>query len=237
MEITLNFDPWDKLLHQYVDKQGRVNYKTWKAESAQALQRWLGVLSEVNLQDYPDPDQQLAFWLNLYNALVIAEVLRSYPIPSIRPRIFGVPNWVAFLQFFSRPVFTLGERRYSLNAIEHGTIRPRFQDPRVHFALVCAASGCPLLRDEAYRPQRIQTQLDEDAGRFINNPDKVRFDAATTTLYCSRIFQWYRRDFLDVAPSIPAYAGQYLASGATLTDATTVRYLDYDWHLNQRISS
>jgi hypothetical protein len=184
----LNFEPWDRMLHQYVDVQGRVNYQTWKLESAGALQRWLNGLSRVNLKNYPDSSRRLAFWLNLYNALVIAQVLKRYPVTSVRPQILGIPNWIAFFWFFSRPIFSLGDRRYSLNDIEHGTIRAEFKDPRIHFALVCAGVGCPLLRPEAYQPERVQTQLEEDAKRFINNPAKVRFDASTETLYCNKIF-------------------------------------------------
>lgn len=233
----LNFEPWDRMLHQYVDAQGRVNYQTWKVAAVGELQQWLNELSGLNLQDYPDSNQRLALWLNLYNALVIAQVLRSYPISSIRPQIFGIPSWIAFFWFFSRPVFSLGDRRYSLNDIEHGVVRAEFKDPRIHFALVCAAVGCPLLRNQAYQPQQVQTQLDEDAKRFINNPDKVRFDAATETLYCSKIFKWYRQDFLNVAASLPAYIQTYLSPNLPLTSATPVRYLDYNWCLNQRMSS
>src|SRR5579883_425276 len=233
----LNFESWDKMLHQYVDVQGRVNYSTWKLESAGELQHWLSKLAEVNLQNYPDSNQQLAFWHNLYNALVIAQVLKRYPTDSIRPQILGIPNWIAFFWFFSRPAFALSEHRYSLNDIEHGTIRAEFKDSRIHFALVCAAIGCPLLRNEAYQPERVQIQLNEDARRFINNPAKVRFDAGTKTLYCSKLFKWYRQDFLNVATSIPAYIQAYLSPTVSLMDSTPVQYLDYDWSLNQRMSS
>jgi hypothetical protein len=233
----LNFEPWNEMLHQYVDSEGRVDYQTWKQESMQKLQQWLDQSSAINLQEYPDPNQQLAFWLNLYNALVIAQVLRVYPIPSIRPQIWGIPNWIAFLRFFSRPVYCLSDRRYSLNQIEHGTIRPQFNDPRIHFALVCAAAGCPLLRNEAYLPDAVQVQLEADASRFINNSAKVRYDTETETLYCSRIFKWYRQDFLKVSASIPAYIQTYLSPNIALSAAPSVRYLDYDWRLNQRISS
>lgn len=233
----LNFESWDRMLHQYVDTQGRVNYQTWKQEAGPRLQQWLDELAQLNLQDYPNANQQLALWLNLYNALVIAQVLQIYPIPSIRPQILGIPNWLAFLKFFTRRVYTLGDRSYSLNDIEHRTIRPQFKDPRVHFALVCAAIGCPLLRNEAYQLDQIQAQLDNDASRFINNPAKVRFDTNTNTLYCSQIFRWYQSDFLTHSSSIPTYIQTFLTSTDCLTDTTPVRYLKYDWSLNQRMSS
>jgi hypothetical protein len=225
------------MLRQYVDEQGWVNYQTWQIEATQKLDTWLAETAQISLQDYPEKDQQLALWLNLYNALVIAQVLKRYPIASIRPTILGVPNWLAFFQFFVRPVYTLKGQPYSLNDIEHGTIRPQFQDPRIHFALVCAATGCPLLRNEAYLPERVQTQLTEDADRFINNPQKIHYDATTGTLYCSQILKWYRQDFLQVAPSIPVFVRSYLSSTSEFNPNAQVRYLPYDWRLNQRMSS
>lgn len=227
-----DFEQWDQLLHQYVDPQGKVNYCAWKAESPAALKQWLSKISVVNLP-VAEFDQQLAFWLNLYNAAVIDQVLEQYPIDSIRPTFLGIPNWIAFLQFFQRKVVEINTQPYSLNQIEHNTIRPQFQEPRVHFALVCAAIGCPLLRNEAYRPERVQQQLEEDAWRFINNSQKVRYEPPF--LYCSKIFKWYEKDFLKQHASIPEYVQKYLPE-PIYTDCK-IRYLDYDWSLNQRTSS
>jgi DNA-directed RNA polymerase alpha subunit len=109
------------------------------------------------------------------------------------------------------------------------------QEPRIHFAIACASIGCPLLRNTAYEAEYVRQQLQEDADRFINNPNKVRYDAQENVLYCSKILKWYRKDFLSVAPSIPQYVGAYLKQSLTAT--TPIVYLDYDWSLNQRISS
>ncbi|MBD3880537.1 DUF547 domain-containing protein [Phormidium tenue FACHB-886] len=233
---ALDFTPWDLLLRQYVDSQGRVDYAAWQAQPTQVLSDWLNQMAGVEIAAL-DVDQRLAFWLNLYNALVIDRVLQRYPIASIRPTVLGIPNWLAFFWFFVRPVYHLGKTRYSLNAIEHDTLRQDFDEPRIHFALVCAAIGCPLLRNEAYQPQSVRSQLEADASRFINNPAKVYYDAQTQTLYCSQILKWYRQDFLKVASSIPAYVQPYLSFPLPDVSSLTVRYLDYDWSLNQRISS
>jgi hypothetical protein len=226
-----NFEQWNQLLHQYVDSQGKVNYRDW-TESVIPLKQWLSEISAVNLPD-AEPDQQLAFWLNLYNAAVINQVLEQYPIDSIRPTFLGIPNWIAFLQFFQRKVVSINHQPYNLNQIEHDTIRPQFRDPRVHFALVCAAIGCPLLRNEAYQPERVQQQLEDDAQRFINNPQKVRYDPPF--LYCSKIFKWYEKDFLKDHASIPVYIQKYLPE--SISSDCKIRYLNYDWSLNQRTSS
>ncbi len=230
----INFATWDKLLHQYVDSQGRVNYQAWKAESSQVLNQWLADIEQLDIRSLSHPDEQLALWMNLYNAFTIASVLERYPIRSIQPKIFGIPNWIAFLWFFEGSAHKVGDCRYSLNQIEHKILRRRFEEPRIHFALVCASIGCPLLRNSAYLPESVREQLEEDVKRFINNPDKVRYDAQTQTLYCSKIFKWYRRDFLLQAPSVPDYIRSYLETDAPIGQKTAIAYLHYDWGLNQQ---
>jgi len=232
-DMTLNFKPWDELLHRYVDREGKVNYQAWQTQSRQQLTDWLEEISQITLENYPKSEQKLALWLNLYNAIAIAQVLKVYPITTIRPTILGIPNWIAYFRFFQRDVYQMRDRQYSLDDIEHGIIRPQFNDPRIHFALVCAAVGCPLLRNEAYLPENLQAQLEEDAKRFINNPTKVNYDVSSQTLYCSRIFQWYDRDFLKVADTIPNYIQNYLSPPLKLPTSLRLRYLNYDWRLNQ----
>ena len=207
-----------------------------RSRSRQKLTDWLQELSEINLESL-NPKQQLALWLNLYNALVIQQVLQNYPLKSILPIFLGIPNWLAFWRFFSRRVYTIDGNRYSLNNIEHDVIRSQFSDPRIHFALVCAAMGCPLLRNEAYQSDRLEAQLEEDAKRFINNSDKVYYDSGDQVLYCSKIFKWYEQDFIQVSESIAEYIQTYSTKDIPLNKSVTIKYLDYDWNLNQRISS
>lgn len=221
---------WDGLLRRHVDDRGRVDYATWQRQGAAELEDWLADQRPFD----PEPDssaQAMALWINLYNALVIRQVLARFPLASIRPTIAAVPNWPAFLAFFSRPVISLQGQPLSLNRIEHAILRPRFGDPRLHFALVCAAVGCPLLRPEAYRAERLEAQLEEDALRFLQHPHKLRFDPVNGRLFVSRIFQWYRHDFLAVAPSIADYVGRYRPELALPADVR-LSYLPYNWTLN-----
>jgi hypothetical protein len=233
----IDFAPWDALLCQYVDEQGRVDYLAWKREQPQALAEWLSNLKQLHFEPDSRSDEQLALWINLYNAFTISTILERYPIDSIRPQILGIPNWLGFLWFFMRPAYQISGQRYSLAQIENKMLRDQFKEPQIHFAIVCASIGCPLLRKGAYWPNQVHNQLDEDARRFINNPDKVRYDSQTSTLYCSQIFKWYRKDFLKVAPSVPEYIRSYLKTDLPLTSSTAIAYLYYDWSLNQRISS
>lgn len=230
----LNFAIWDSLLQEYVNDQGQVDYGRWQQASLVELEQWLTDMSDVDLQSL-DRMQAIALLLNLYNALTLRQVLYQYPIHSIRPQVLGIPNWLAFLRFFTQTVYCLNGQSLSLNTIEHSMLRQHLE-PRIHFALVCASVGCPLLRAEAYVPDQLTAQLEEDCERFINNPDKVRYDTARQTLFCSKIFKWYQADFLTVAESIPAYIDRYY-NAAQLPASVTVVYLPYSWDLNQRPSA
>ncbi|MEO8893727.1 MAG: DUF547 domain-containing protein, partial [Coleofasciculaceae cyanobacterium] len=194
------------------------------------LTQWLADIKQADITAL-NSDQQLALWINLYNAFTVASILESYPIISIQPKILGIPNLLAFAWFFYRPTHKIGDSYYYLNQIEHRILRKKFNEPRIHFALVCASLGCPLLRNEAYDGD-VRNQLEDDAMRFINNPDKVRYEASTQTLYCSKIFKWYKSDFLQVAASIPDYIGSYLKTD--IVSSVAIAYLDYDWNLNQQ---
>ena len=233
MIATIDLRIWDELLQRYVDDLGRVNYRRWKAEGADVLRVWLESLADLDLADFTDADARLALWLNAYNAIAISQVLEVYPIASIRPKVLGIPNWLSFLDFFTRSNTIVGGKKYSLNQIEHAILRPEFAEPRIHFALVCASVGCPLLRRGAYFPESVRTQLEADASRFIHNPDKVRYDAQKKTLYLSKIFKWYEEDFVKAAGSVADYVGGYLGPEAAVGDGWAIVFLPYDWNLNR----
>ncbi len=222
------------MLQEYV-KDGSVDYARWQQESAKALDEWLESVQSVELEKL-DRENAIALLLNLYNALVIQQILQKYPIESIRPHFLGVPNWISFLLFFKKRIYQLDGQALSLDGIEKGILRSRYKEPRMHFALVCASQGCPLLRSEAYWPDRLSAQLEEDTARFVNNPDKVHYAAPERTLYLSKIFKWYQSDFLTQAASIPGYIQPYL-TGVQLPDDISLAYKPYSWQLNQRTSS
>jgi hypothetical protein len=233
----IDFGVWHGLLQQYVNPQGQVDYHAWKSQQPHTLANWLCNLESLDLESNLTRSEQLALWINLYNAFTVSVILERYPITSIRPLVLGIPNWLAFLWFFQRRGYHFSGQNYSLAQIENQILRKLLQDPRIHFAIVCASVGCPQLRCEAYLPKMIEQQLEADAERFINNPDKVYYDFQVGILYCSKIFKWYRQDFIAKAPSIPSYIRSYLKTDLPLTALTPIVYLYYDWSLNQRISS
>lgn len=223
---------WDQLLQRYVDGDGRVDYAGWQSRDRHTLNAWLA----AQTAHAEGRQEQLAHGINLYNAFTIQAVLEAYPIASIRPSLLGLPNWIGFLRFFQRPVHRLQDGCFSLAQIENQLLR-QLGDPRIHFAIVCASLGCPLLRQGAYRADGVEQQLEDDLSRFITNPTKVRFERERNILWCSRIFQWYRADFLAVSASLPSYILPQLCDGLVPGPEPRVRFLPYDWSLNQRMSS
>lgn len=105
MNNSINFDLWDTLLKKYVSEQGRVNYAAWKRDEPEVLANWLSSIATLQINENAGTplniNDQLALWVNLYNAFTVATILEKYPIKSVLPRILGIPNWLGFLWFFS----------------------------------------------------------------------------------------------------------------------------------------
>jgi len=227
----IDYSVWDQLLKEYVNNEGKVDYKRWQREAKEDLKQWLNSISDFEPTQVTS-EEGLTFLINLYNALVIVQILKKYPIDSIIPRFLGIPNWISFFRFFSQPVYQFQNQSLSLNDIEHKMLRKQWQEPRIHFALVCAAIGCPLLRNEAYQPKRVLEQLEAEASRFINNPNKVKYIPESNLLQCSKIFKWYEKDFLKVASSVPSYINQY--SSIPINESVSIKYFPYSWQLNEQ---
>lgn len=218
---------FDQVLQGYVDSQGRVDYARLKSNPG-TLESYLDLLA-VNAPDDNAPFQTgLAFWINAYNALTIKGVLDHYPTTSVRKvKLFG--------GFFSRIKFQVGGRSYTLDNIEHDIIRYEFGDSRIHFALVCASLGCPILEKRAFVPETLEKRLDNATANFINNPEKVRLDRENSILHLSQIFEWYAEDFEDTHGSVINFISEYLpeADAAFLKkEEVQIQYLKYDWSLN-----
>jgi thiol-disulfide isomerase/thioredoxin len=233
--------PFEQLLSTYVSGDGSVDYARWKEtpRDVARLEAYLSSLEGSSPDAASAPSAsgatELSYWLNLYNALVIREVLRRWPLPSVQQ----AP------QFFKLTVAVVGERHLSLDEIEKEIIRSTFKDPRIHFALNCGARSCPALRPEIFAPAKLARQLDGAARRFVNDTHNVEVKSADRTVLLSALFDWYRDDFAALATSrgeradsigaLLVYAEPPLA--AALRRAREERYRivfrDYDWELNQ----
>lgn len=220
---------WTATLDRWV-RDGRVDYAGLARDGQTALDAYLATLSGTCATDYSSwsTADRIAFWVNAYNAFTVRLVLNHYPVASIRT-IGWLPG-AAFRDAFI-PMPALKGGMISLDDIEHATLRSAFREPRIHFALVCAARSCPELRSEAYRGADLDRQLDDQARTFLHDPGKNRVDVAGKTLRLSRIFSWFEGDFDAAAGSVPAFVAPYLTDVAPVA-VYRVEYLDYDWALN-----
>jgi len=229
----VSHDAWKALLNRYV-KQGSVDYRRWhKAEAdRRSLKSYIEKLSGYCKPAFKGLSKkaQLASLINLYNAAVIDLVLRHYPISSIndigKENIFERP--ILSLQWFSEPLV-------SLNTLENNIIRSQFAEPRIHFALVCAAGSCPVLLNEPYEAGRVLEQLEEQTRRFLGDSSQVTYSKKQNAVLVSKIFDWFRADFEKNAGSLNAYLYRELRKNNLLPDKVnpTVNFREYSWKLNQ----
>ena len=226
---TFSHTLFDQVLQAYVDEQGRVDYAALK-QNPQQLEAYLDAIAVISPNELPTGRAALASWINAYNALTIKGVLDHYPTTSVR-------KIKPYLSFFSRIKFRVGNQDYTLNDIEHGIIRGEFAEPRIHFALVCASGGCPILQNRAYLPETLDEQLENATSGFINNPEKVRLDRENRVLYLSKIFEWYTVDFEQTHDSLLDFVMAYRPETDAVflkNEDVHVQYLPYDWELNDQ---
>jgi hypothetical protein len=225
---------FDALLAAHV-RDGLVDYDAFAA--APTFARYLDQLARADLAPLSRAER-LALWLNAYNAYTIAQINAHGERQSIR-NINRTLGLVSAGGAWRERMATVAGVRHSLDDIEHGQIRPVFAEPRVHFALVCAARGCPPLRAEAYRADRLEAQLEDQAVQFLRrSPDKNRLDVTTGTVYLSRIFDWYGGDFAPSRTGVLQWLARYWPEGperALLASGRArVVWTEYDWRLNVR---
>ena len=218
---------WDRLLKKFVTDQGGFNYKAMLQDRDQ-LNKYLDHLSS----NPPDPsstskNERLAFWINTYNAFTVDLILENYPVESIND--IGASLQIPFINsVFDKDFVLIKGKKMSLNDIEHKILRRDFNEPRIHFAIVCASKSCPSLRKEAYQADRLDNQLDEQAISFINNPEKNNISEDHVVL--SKIFYWFKSDFTNNG-SLIDFINQY--SDIYISPKAKVNFLKYDWSLNE----
>lgn len=215
---------WAALLARHVRSTG-VDYAGFKADENQ-LDRYLDELAEVKTGTLTR-NEQFAFFINAYNAHTVKMVLSGYPkITSIK----DLGGW--FGSPWKKKLCRIDGQALTLDEIEHEILRPRFKDPRLHFAINCAARSCPPLRDEPYTGAQLESQLDTATRHFVNNP--ARNYLKNGVLYLSRIFDWYEKDFSEgVVAFVARHAeGSLKERLAARAGKVTLEYLDYDWSLN-----
>lgn len=224
---------FDTLLRRHVRGHG-VDYRGWKARPADlaALASYTGRLASADTTGWPR-DAQVAFWINAYNAITLERVLGAYPVSSItkiRPTLGVLPGNGVW-----KEKHRVAGADLSLDDIEHGILRGRFGDARVHFALNCAARSCPPLARRAWTAAGLDTALAGATRRFLAAP-RYNAIAAGRAWKLSKLFEWYGEDFVAATGSVPAFVLRHLPPAtARGVDPAKVRWttLPYDWSLNE----
>jgi Protein of unknown function, DUF547 len=218
---------WDVLIKKHVDADGFVDYKGFVRDSAE-LNRYLKTLEKAHPNDKNwSRNEQMAYWINAYNAYTIQLLVRNYPVASIKDIKRGVAfvNSVWDVKFIDIQGYT-----YDLNNIEHNILRPVFKDARVHAAVNCASFSCPKLRNEAYTADKLEAQLEDGMRGFVNDPTRNRVGADKAEI--SEIFKWFKGDFERDAGSVRAFLNRYATT--KIGDKGDIDHIDYDWRLNEK---
>lgn len=252
-DSEFSYDGHAAVLRQHVDDEGMVSYAALKKEPTD-LGRFVQALGAVKPETYEKWDAQakIAFWINAYNALTLEAIIDHYPIKAglLSGLVYPKNSIRQISGVWDKLKFTVMGERTTLEHIEHKILRARFNEPRIHMALVCAAVGCPALRHEPYVGDRLDRQLDDQARHFLGDRDKFRIDRSKDVVYLSPIFKWFAEDFVKTyapARNLGRHDEQtsavlYFVSGY-LNEADRhyirsgdfkVKYLDYDWSLNER---
>ncbi len=218
---------WNALLKKFVTDDGHVNYKGFIKDSLE-LNKYLKILTDnpPNEKEWTS-NQQKAYWINAYNAFTVKLIVKYYPVKSIKD--IGSTIQIPFINTpWDIKFISIGDKILNLNNIEHSILRKKFKDPRLHFALVCAARSCPKLRNEAYTALKLEDQLTDQAKDFL--ADKSKNIIAADEVKISKIFSWYSMDFPKEENFI-AFLNQYIPS--KIKESAKITYMDYLWNLNE----
>lgn len=207
-------EAFDILLKKNVSAEGKVNYKGFKSEKT-TLDSYIKTLSDNAPQDNWSKNDKLAYWINAYNALTIKLIVQNYPLSKITD-LDGGKTWDV-------KRYTLGGKKLSLNDIENQILRP-MGDARIHFAINCAAKSCPPLLNKAFSANNVIELLESRTKQFINSSANV---LKPTDIKVSKIFDWYGKDFGNIAAFVAKYAKTKVKSTANIS------FMDYDWRLNE----
>ena len=212
---AFNHNIWHKLLTQHVSDAGNVDYKSFKS-NRKPLTNYITSLGKNMPIDTWKKEDKLAYWINAYNALTIDLILRNYPLHSIKD----------IKDPWEQRLWKLGDKWYNLEEIEPQILR-KMEEPRIHFAIVCASFSCPKLQNEAFTALNLDTQLTNATKEFLS--DKNRNDISQSDLKLSKIFKWFKKDF-EQNGSLIDFLNKY--SDISISEKANKSYLDYNWDLN-----
>ncbi|WP_236975155.1 DUF547 domain-containing protein [Membranihabitans maritimus] len=213
----VDYTKWNNILTNTVSDKGQVDYKKIKSSFSDEFTDFLSILRDTDPNSL-SKNEQLALWINAYNAFTVKLIVDNYPVSSIKDIENGNPwdkKWIEIGSY----------RSLSLNDIEHEIIRKEFNEPRIHFAVNCAAQSCPPLLNTYYSSNSLDEQLERQTISFINNS---KFNTISqNSIEVSQLFNWYKDDFGNII----AYLNKYIQSPKINSKAQVI-FKDYDWSLN-----
>ena len=209
-----------QLLEQRVSDRGMVDYQGI-LDNREHIDQLYQQIGDMSLADASDAEKK-AFYINAYNIATIHQVIENYPVASPTD-IDG---------FFDKKKHAIAGEQLTLNELEKKKLLEPYQDPRVHFVLVCAAVSCPPLASFAYEADQLETQLEEKTRQALNNDTFVRVMDDKKRVELSKIFEWYQSDFTGQSPSLMAYVNQY--RDQKIPADYQVGHYEYDWALNKQ---
>ncbi len=219
-------EKWTAMVQKYVSPAGNVNYKGFKADVVR-LNEYLAVLSKQQPGKNWTKNEELAFWINAYNAFTVKLIVDNYPVKSIKDLNPGVS--VIFVNtVWDKGFFSIGGNKMSLNDIEHIKLR-KMNEPRIHFTIVCASKSCPKLLNTAYEAATLENQLTKAAKDFLADPSKNK--VSNTNPKLSKIFDWFAGDFKVNGKSKIDFINQFTT--VKIDKNANIGYLEYDWKLNE----
>ena len=231
--VQIDHQSFDELLAEFasIDPGGvvRVDYRALQVSGGERLRDYLEALQSSPVSGL-SRGEQMAFWINLYNAATLMVVAEHYPVQSIRdidisPGLFSSGPW-------GKQVVQVEDEAMSLNDIEHRILRPVFKDPRIHYAVNCASVGCPNLGLKAYRGATIEADLEEAARLYVNHARGVSINGGQVSV--SRIYDWFIEDFGGSEEGVLAHLRRYAELGLKdrLAAIGALHDTHYDWSLN-----
>lgn len=198
-------------------KAGKVDYKAL-ANNPSSLDKLVSLTKEVSLAG-ADVKIAQAFWINAYNMSVIKGIVANYPIKSPLDK----------KGFFDTTKYEIAGQKITLNDIENKKLRAKFSDARFHFVLVCGALGCPPIIEEAYMPNTLDAQLEQQTKKALNRDSFIKVSKGKVAF--SEIFKWYKEDFVKDGNEID-FLNKYRKEKAASDSKVT--YYSYDWRLNEK---
>lgn len=218
-DLNSFFKQADAFLKKYV-KEGRVAYKDIKQNSSE-IESLYKTINSADLSSASELEKK-AFYINAYNLIVIYHVSKYYPLKSPLDQS----------GFFDKVKHTVAGEPLTLNALEIKKLILTTKDPRVHFALACAAVSCPPLASFGYTPQQLDQQLRERTVLALNDPNWLKIHTNENKVLLSKIFDWYKKDFtMNGESSVIEFINKYRKN--KIPTGYQVGYYEYDWSLNE----